>query len=279
MQSLIFGLVAALAWGLHDFLVRGVSQKAGIAPLVFTSLLAGCVVFVPLTLGSWDQMTLAAATLALASGVTYAVGSTGLYNAFAIGPVRLVAPICGAYPLGNLALAVWQGKSISSLEWLAVFAVVAGIALVARSTEDVTDKSRGQAMIWAVVGAMGFALTVALGQAAARMGGDLPTILIGRIGAVLAMGAVMLMTGRAVGPALPHLKILCLIGTLDVTALGIVLAAGNLENPEYAAVASSIFGIVTILLAWRFLSETMRPVQWFGVLVVFGGIGILATGN
>ena len=57
-----------------------------------------------------------------------------------------------------------------------------------------------------------------------------------------------------------------------------MVAAGSIAHPEYAAVASSIFGIVTILLAWRFLSEAMKPVQWIGVAVVFLGIATLAAG-
>ncbi len=58
----------------------------------------------------------------------------------------------------------------------------------------------------------------------------------------------------------------------------IIRARDGTVHPEYAAVASSIFGIVTILLAWRFLSEAMKPVQWLGVAVVFLGIATLAAG-
>jgi drug/metabolite transporter (DMT)-like permease len=42
-----------------------------------------------------------------------------------------------------------------------------------------------------------------------------------------------------------------------------------------ASVASSIFGIVTILLAWKFLREPMRAFQWGGVALVFAGIAAL----
>jgi drug/metabolite transporter (DMT)-like permease len=33
--------------------------------------------------------------------------------------------------------------------------------------------------------------------------------------------------------------------------------------------------LVTILLAWRFLGEAMKPVQWLGALTVFAGIATL----
>jgi drug/metabolite transporter (DMT)-like permease len=62
---------------------------------------------------------------------------------------------------------------------------------------------------------------------------------------------------------------------LDALALGIVIAAGNLHRPEFAAVAASTFGIITIILAWLFLKERMTGGQWFGVAVCFLGIGYL----
>ena len=68
---------------------------------------------------------------------------------------------------------------------------------------------------------------------------------------------------------------LLLMGVLDVAALTAVTLAGGLPKAEYAAVASSVFGIVTILLAWRFLNEPMRAAQWGGVALVFAGIAAL----
>jgi len=83
---------------------------------------------------------------------------------------------------------------------------------------------------------------------------------------------------RSIGKAgAPALSPALLAGLLDVAALGFVLAAGGLPHPEFAAVTSSVFGMVTILLAWRFLGEGMRPVQWIGVGVVFTGIAYLAA--
>jgi drug/metabolite transporter (DMT)-like permease len=49
-----------------------------------------------------------------------------------------------------------------------------------------------------------------------------------------------------------------------------------LPHAEFAAVTSSIFGVVTILLAWAFLKERLGALQWGSVAVVFAGIGYLA---
>ena len=66
-----------------------------------------------------------------------------------------------------------------------------------------------------------------------------------------------------------------LMGLLDAAALTAVTFAGGMRNAEYASVAASVFGVITILLAWRFLHEPMRASQWAGVALVFTGIAAL----
>ena len=278
MTSVLFGMIAALCWGIHDFLVRNVSQTASVAPLLFTTLTVGAVLLAPLTYGHWAAMGSQAYSYAALSGLAYMVASFGLYRAFSIGPVRLVAPICGAYPIVSLLIAAAQGRAIPMVEVLTVLAVICGVALVARQTDSSeTPANRGKAISWAIIGAVGFAATFGLGQAAARAGSELPATLISRLVAMALVAGVMLVQGTRLSGLRTKLPLLCAMGALDVTALSFVLMAGTVAHPEYAAVTSSVFGIITILLAWRFLGERMRPIQWLGVAVVFCGIARLAA--
>ena len=73
------------------------------------------------------------------------------------------------------------------------------------------------------------------------------------------------------------LPLLCLLGLLDAGALGLVTAAGSLPHPEFAAVAASLFGMLTVILARVVLKEPMTMPQWCAVAVVFCGIGYLAA--
>ncbi|MGB8813857.1 MAG: DMT family transporter [Paracoccaceae bacterium] len=280
MQSLLYGLIAALTWGLHDFCVRHLSQKLAVATMLMAVLAMGSLalsVLIVLT-GSWGAIDTRSTLFALISGACYAVGCFGLFSAFSIGPVRLVAPIGGAFPVLSFALAAFFGQTIHLDQWLATCAVVAGIAVVARQHEaDPASQDRTKAVLWAAVGATGFALTFAFGQIATQGGAELQIILISRVTAFLIIAAWVLGNRMPLAALRPHLPLLALMGLLDVTALGFVLAAGSLAHPEFAAVASSIFGLITILLAWRFLQEPMRTLQWGGVALVFAGIAWLAA--
>ncbi len=279
MLSLTLGLCAALAWGIHDICVRYVSQRGGILPALATVLAVGCAIQLPLaiSLGDWPVMTTSAYGLSLLSGVCYVFGCIGLYKAFAIGPVRLVAPIIGAYPILSIGWAAMTGQPVTSAQWLAVGLVISGVAVISVLSDR--DESGGQQAIaigWALLGAFGFAATFAIGQWATRHGDELPVILTARL--VTTFGVLAIMLGST-GLRLPERKawpLLGLMGLLDAMALAIVIAAGGLDRPEFAAVSASIFGMVTIILAWAFLKERMTIGQWLGVATTFAGIGYLA---
>ena len=73
-----------------------------------------------------------------------------------------------------------------------------------------------------------------------------------------------------------HWRLLLGMGVLDTAALGLVMLAGGYPRAEFASVAASLFGVVTILLAWAVLGERVRGAQWLGSGLVFGGISWLA---
>ena len=277
MISLSLGLLAALCWGLHDFTVRRVGGRIDVAAMLAVVTAFGLLPLLPLALwsGGWQAIGPQQAWLAVAAGVTSVSANIGLYRAFTIGPVSLVAPICGAYPVLSVLFAVARGDQAGAQEWLAVLAVVAGVAIVARGEGGASSGSRWAAAGWAALASASFALTFGLAQWSAETGAHLPVAAITRLTA-LAVVLLWLVQRRPGGGGLgANWRALLLIGCLDVGALVLVTLAGGLPDAEYAAVASSIFGIVTILLAWRFLNEPMRAAQWGGVAMVFAGIAAL----
>lgn len=281
MLALIAGLAAACAWAVHDLLVRKIGQTAAILPMMLVVLAAGSVALLgpALIWGDWSRMTGAALANAVGAGFAYVLGMGGLYRAFSLAPVRLVAPILGAFPMISLGFAAIGGKPVTATEVAAVLAIVGGIAIVAlTSREGHEGASRpGEAILWSLAGTVGFATTFWLAQEAARLGGELPATLVPRL---VALGLVGLLALGARAP-LRQLggsgRTLVLMGVLDAAAIGLVTASASLPSPEYAAISSSLFGVLTILLAWRILNEKVAPLQWAGIATVFGGIAVLSA--
>lgn len=282
MLALGFGLTAALLWAVHDLLARKYSQTAALLPLLVVVLGAGTLGLVPVALavGGWQAMTAASLGLAALSGLAFALAIGGLYRAFSLAPVRLVSPVVGAYPLLSLLIAAAQGRPVPTGDWLAVMVIVVGIGIVAVAARDDAPEgyaaAPGVAIGWAILSAVGFAATFALAQAATRAGAELPAMLAARIVALVALLAVMVLASgglRLPGPR--QMGVLGVMGLLDALALGLVTASGRLSHAEYATVASSLFGVLTVLLAAWLLKERVRPVQWLGIAAVFSGIAAL----
>jgi len=146
MLALSFGLGAALLWAVHDLLARKLSQGAPLLPILTVVLAAGTLGLVPVALvtGGWAAMTGPAWGLAALSGLAFGGAIGGLYKAFSLAPVRVVSPVVGAYPLLILLIAVAQGRSVTGGDWLAVLAIVVGIAIVAVAARD---DARGRARV------------------------------------------------------------------------------------------------------------------------------------
>jgi drug/metabolite transporter (DMT)-like permease len=283
MLALICGLTAACAWAVHDLLVRKIGQEAPILPMMLAVLAAGTVALVLPTalVAEWQLMTGPAYGFSATAGLAYVLGMGGLYRAFSLAPVRIVAPILGSFPMISLGFAAIGGKAVSGIELAAVLAIVSGIAIVALAgrAEDGADHSTrmGEAMLWSVAGTVGFATTFWLAQEGARQGDEMASIAVTRLVALAAVFAIVLAARAPWRAPKGTGRSLAVMGVLDAIAISLVTISGRLPNPEYAAISSSLFGVLTILLAWKILKEAVLPAQWLGIVTVFAGIAALSS--
>lgn len=280
MSALALGLLAAVCWGFHDICVRFLSQKTAISACIFTVILTGCLFHGILTLGSGTLQPLPtqAVYLSIGAGVCFIAATFGLYHAFERGPVRLVAPLIASYPILSVSWAAFQGNPVSVFQWLAVIAIVTGVSCVAAlsDTADQETPAIGPTILFALVAAAGFAGTFALGQSAAAISHEMPSTLVTRVAALLLVVVLLVTFKKPFWPGRAALPWLVAMGLADGIALMSVLSAGGLEDAKYAAVASSLFGMLTIVLAWMFLKERMTISQWAGCAVAFAGVGYIA---
>ena len=280
MDALSLGLIAAFAWGFHDICIRYISQKTPLMACLFTVLVVG-LLFHLAVMFSTDglvQISPAASSLAALAGVFFLMASLGLYGAFQRGPVRLVSPIIASFPILSVFWAASMGADITFLQWAAVLIILGGVSVVAilsdDSHEDVPPK--GLTILYAGIAAIGFAGTFAITQLAAEMSDHLPVTLVTRVTASALLIGVILLWRLPFWPGRRALGVLILMGLADGIALLSIVSAGGLPDAQYAAVAASLFGLLTIVMAWAFLKEKMTVPQWLGCAVTFAGIGYLA---
>lgn len=280
MSALALGLAAALCWGFHDICVRFLSQRTPITACIMVVLTTGLLFHVGLMglTGRFAPIETGAVWLATGAGLCFVVATFGLYYAFERGPVKLVSTLIATYPLLSVGWAVANGVQISGPEWAAVLAIVVGVSLVAILTDPEKAKTppKGLTVLYALISSVGFAGTFAFGQAAAEVAGDMSGTLVTRLVAV-GLSLVIVMAMRApLWPGRKAVGLLVLMGCADGVALYCVLSAGGLPDAQFAAVTSSIFGMLTIVLAWALLKERMTPPQWLACALAFAGVGYLA---
>ncbi len=289
MNPALGGLLTATAWGTADFIAHYTGRALTTVVALFGMTLVSGLAFVALVafegtalVWSWEGLW---ALLLAAVGIL--LGTLFLYWGLARGPVAVAGPIVGAYPAINLALAVVQGKVPELIEWLAMLAVMGGVALVAwaagRPKESQAEARYSRAhirttVLISLVGTFGFAFGIAGAQEAAKSYGELQTVMAMRLIGILLLGGYFLLYTRRM-PRIPMRwwPVLTLQGLLDGAAYVTLLLGSQGEDGVIAVVIASAFSAVTSVLARVILKEPMNWLQWGGIGGIVCGVATLSA--
>ena len=281
----LLGLVAALTWGLHDFVGRFSSRAIGQTNTAFGVMLAGLAALTAILAGSGGLPRLALdlpTGLALTAGVAYALATLLLFTGYRIGSMSVVSPLAGSYPALNVGFNVIMGSRPDALAWAGMAAVLLGSLIVSLATAE-HEKSghigaglSARVVAVSLAAAFCFALGIGAGQAAAAAGDiALEVSWVARIAAV-AMLAVVLMAPRLRSAApLRWWPAVAAMGLLDTTAMIAVFKAGQYPHAEIATVTGAAFGGIVGLLAWLVLKEPVGALQWSGIGLIMAGVAVL----
>jgi drug/metabolite transporter (DMT)-like permease len=285
MNAALWGVFSALGWGCADFAARFSGRRLGADLALFGMLLVGAtaLTITVLAIGLPPRGTALGWALVAGSGVTTLVAMLLLYDGLARGPVTIVAPIVGAYPVINIAISLARGARPEALQWAAMAAVLAGVAIVARSAgrfeavEGLSAAAIRRSIGVALGAAVAFGLALGAAQETIPVFGELQTVWIGRIVSFTLLAALFAVRRRA--PRIPAAwwPLVALQGLLDAGAYVSLLFGGHGPGSEIAVVVSSCFSVVTVVLARIFLREPMSALQWLGVAAIVGGVGALAA--
>ena len=284
MNAVLGGVMAALAWGSADFIARFTGGAVGHVKALFGMLAASAIVLTSVVY----FMDLAIADtsrgwwLVLLTGVGLTLATLLLYQGLVRGPVTIVAPIAGTFPAFNIVLALALGVRPGIEEWLAMAAVIGGVVIVARSAGHFETRggySRSalrRTVFISITASFMFAVTVASGQEAGAVYGDVQAVFLGRW--VSLACCILLLAARREMPriALRWWPALAAQGLLDGTALVALLAGSQGAGSAVTAVLASTFSAVTVVLARIFMREAMSRGQWLGIGLILAGVTTLS---
>ena len=276
--GVLFGLGSAAAFGAGDFSGGLASRRmsgltvAGMAQAIgLVALLVVLAVVRPAPPGA------GAMAIAAVAGICGGIGLVALYAGLSLGSMGVVTALSG---VGSVALPLLLGyllgrSPVSPAQWLGVLLTMAAVGAASGATRHGVQP---RAVTLGLVAAIAFGLWfLLLDLAAEESGSETWTLVASRGAATLFIGGAAVLRGRYQGlrSAWP---VVAVAGVMDVAGNGgFVLAASSLPV-GVAAALSGIYPIVTMLLAWAVLRESLPQLGIAAVLLAVVGIALISLG-
>ncbi len=275
--GLVLALTAAIAYGASDFIGgTGSRQHSPWAVVVIGQACGAGLMVVCGALAPADPQA-ADYAWALLAGAGSAAGSIFLYRGLSRGQMGLVAPVSavGAAVLPVL-VGVALGERPALLAWLGVLVALPGIWLVSRGSTTSEAGRHGAFVDGAAAGAGFGVLFIALGQVSSDAG-FLPLAANQLVGAVVTV-VVAASLRQVWRPRLAVLPWGGVSGALGAAATLTFLLSTRTTDLGVAAVLTSLYPAVTVLLASVALGERLGGGQRLGIGICTLAVATLALG-
>jgi drug/metabolite transporter (DMT)-like permease len=292
MIAIGLALVSSVAWGFADFFAGLRSRRLPVTSVVLFVLAGGTASsFIAALIGgaAWPGPVILLP--ALLAGLASLTAFLSFYRALALGPMSIVAPIGGTYPIVPVAVGLALGERPTALQLLGMVLVLAGVILATYTSAGSSTRRVGRV-------AVALSVTAALASGAALIGISSAAAADPYWAMVLVRGtSATLVTafllsrwfaarGRRGADSRPARHVVCArdvavllaIGTLDTFATGLFGYAATFGYLSVIAVITSLFPLITIGLARATLGERVQAHQNVGTAAALAGVALIVLG-
>ena len=277
LAVVVLGLASAVAFGSGDFGGGWTSRRAPVLGVSLIVQVVGLAVMTLAALASREPLPDAGpAALAAIGGLVGVIGIVCLYHGLAVGRMGVVAPVTGvlAAIVPVVAGVVLEG-ALPPIVWLGVAFALLAVVLVTRAAGSEGGRS---GLEFAVAGGLGIGLfTVFLGLI--PEGNLFWPLAIVKLAAGALLVAVILVArqpGRVPRTVMPAA---IGVAALDITGNGLFLLAAQAGALAVAAVLSSLYPVVTVVLAVTVLHERVTRVHVVGIAAAIIAIVLIGSAS
>jgi len=276
----ILALLSSVLWGTADFLggnlskrfkaiaVTGASQAFGLVLGVILVLISGSYIAPNL---SWSGYFLPS----VGAGIAGFFGLVSFYSGLSTGRMGVVSPISTLSAVIPLSVAFISGERPTAIQIFGM--AVAIVGAFCASGPDIVNGLPIKPLLFGLGAALGFGVALTL-MAQGSKTSSLLTMTSMRVASVTVCILIALRFKTISGFGISDLRILIIIGATDFVAnllLGVATTKGLVS---VAMVFGSLFPIVTVLLAFKFLHERLHKVQYLGVFLAVSGVSLISIG-
>ena len=278
MLVVVLSLLAALSYGLADFVGGAASKRTSPWAVALVAQVTGAAVVLVLGALAGGSPTSTDLAWAVAAGLFNGLGTAFLYRGLSGGRMGVVAPVSG---VGAAALPVVVGLLLgerpAALVWVGFVAALPGIWLVSREPVGSVVPGRGSGLLDGAMAGLGFGGLFACLAQIPEEAGYLPLAL----NQVVAGGAIVVVAVIAGGAWMPREPAALLgagSGILAAAATAAFLLATQTGFLTVAAVLTSLYPAVTVVLAATLLRERVHRGQVCGLVLCLAAVALVAAG-
>jgi uncharacterized membrane protein len=281
----IFGLAAALGWGLADFAGAVAGRRIGSIVTVIVGQVLSFAFMSIVLLASGDPIAPIGPIVGwiALNGVFTAIAYMTHYRALELGPVAVVSPIGATYAVVGVTLAiVILGERPDPVQLLGAAVTVFGVMLVSTDLRKLRAGTHGMppGLPWAIVSAVGFGVAAFLLGYASQQVGWVAGLWASRVAQVACYVPFAFLYRRQLAALRPGVGLWVALAAGGADILGVTTYAAGAERGYLSIVlaASAVFPMIAVLLSIRYLHERLVPNQFVGIGFVAAGLLMLGLG-
>lgn len=276
MGSLL-ALISSLLWGSADYLAGNLSKRYQALAVTGVSQAFGLAfgVVVIAASGNFISPTLATDGYfvpGVIAGLAGFVGLTAFYTGLATGRMGVVSPIASLSVLIPLIVAFAEGERPNRTQLIGIAIAILGAFMA--SGPEINGGFPIRPIIYAFIAAIGFGTALTFISIGSRVD-SIHTMTAMRCASVLVCILLALRFKTTGGFPTRLLPLLAFIGIADFLANFLLGVATTKGLVSIAMVFGSLFPIVTVLLAYKFLHERLHRIQYVGIVAALGGVVVI----
>jgi len=282
-MAFLLALLSSALWGSADFQAGRMSKKHQAFAVLGVTQLIGLIFGIFMIFATGERDAVAFGNDGFFSGYFWPgafagvlgyIGLICLYTGLSTGRMGVVSPISSLGAVVPVMFALIGGEQLSQGRWIGVVIALAGAFCA--SGPEISQGFSLKPVVLAFGAAFGFGTALTL----MSIGSDssaLMTMVIMRATTALFTIAIALKYRTTGGFSVADSASLIFIGVADFLAnftLGLATQHGLVS---LVMVLGSLYPVVTVLLAFKFLHERLHKVQYVGVFLAVAGVAILSA--
>jgi uncharacterized membrane protein len=277
LTAALWGGAAALSWGGGDFSGGMGARRASSLAVTLISNPVGVVFLVLVAVFKGSPVPTAGdALIGVLVGIFGALGIFLLYRALATGQMGIAAPITAvlANAVSVLVSAITEGAP-NPLKWLGFVIASLGVWLISRSDDGPQTRGFPKALLPAVLSGLAFGVFFSLSAQFSHADVSWSLVVARITSMLLFFGYAGLQRQIRFEPHVLWFAVLA--GVCDSLGNVFFALAGQAGRLDISSVSSSLYPMVTVILAVALLKERFSRPQAVGAVLTLGAIAMIVA--